>query len=608
MVKKRTIQQKSEDESKGVLLTLFKEWIVNPLNNDFGFDFEVRLTAPLDNKTQAVSEISFYVQNKSSINSENEKAIEDLKIDDWILFLGQRIPVLITKYDLVKKEFFWEIAQDYLWDIIEKTDQNWRRRKYKRIKLTKKINSLDEIRNAIIASQKRITRYHSLNLSIGEGIKIDEEELSQINKIREKSLEEYKSLSLVTAYYLKKKGNRKKAIKSLMDVYNSPNADEAKVRAIICIIFELNIVYLNENERIVTLANEAINLCKQLKIDHLKEYVTILRNQAIIYIIIKKMTEIQLGLKIQEIQRQKSFSFFYTQEFIKFYDILQKITREINDSLINLLKTKKIYYYLEALPILLEIFTIQTSLLAVFNNDVINEEKKLRKNFVEQIEYVLENIPQIDLKQRLSRSLANYYYYTLENEKAIAYLSNAIDLGKKDGNKFFVKANTNLLKKMKTEPNPYQISKTKNIDDMTVEEYQEMTKKLLKAQGITFDIKDQLTEAILIALRDLNPEEYFRHCEHLHISYVNQSVVGASIGLPSMGTKFGWCKYCKSPMVGFDLKSSFTSFKQENCESCTYLKPRSKKWICYVKWVKEQEQSTEFKKVLETFKKNWYGL
>ena len=172
MSKKRKIQQKAEDESKGAFMTLFKDWIVNTLDKDFGFDFEVRLTVPIDEKTQEVSEISFYAQNKSSIYSEKNKAIEDLAVSDWVLYLGQRIPVLITKYDIPNKKFYWEIAQDYLWDVIEKKDPNWRSKKTKRIILDKTISDLNEIKRAILASQKRITRYHSLNLSIGEGLKI----------------------------------------------------------------------------------------------------------------------------------------------------------------------------------------------------------------------------------------------------------------------------------------------------------------------------------------------------------------------------------------------------------------------------------------------------
>lgn len=220
-LKKRTIQQKSEDESKGALLTLLKDWIVNPLDNDFGFDFEAILTNPLDGETQEVSEISFYIQNKSSIKSHKEKAIEQLNTDDWELFLGQRIPVLIVKYDIPKQEFYWEIAQDYLWDTIEKEDPNWRRQKSKSIKLTKKIKNLKEIKDAIIASQKRITRYHSMDLGIGEGIQIDPRDLSKLAKVRERALDEYKILSLKESYYLSKAGDREAAVKLLTDVYES---------------------------------------------------------------------------------------------------------------------------------------------------------------------------------------------------------------------------------------------------------------------------------------------------------------------------------------------------------------------------------------------------
>lgn len=605
MVKKRTIQQKSEDESKGVLLTLFKDWIVNPLNTDFGFDFEVRLTAPIDKKTQEVSEISFYVQNKSSIKSEGDKAIEDLAIDDWILFLGQRNPVLITKYDLFKKQFYWEIAQDYLWDTIERKDQNWRRRKYKRIRLTKKITNLDEIKTAIITSQKRITRYHSLNLGIGEGIRIDREELSRLTKTTEKMLDEFKYLSLWKSCYARKKGDLQTAHNSLMDVYTSPKADEAKVRAIIGIIFELNIAYLKENEQIIKLAEEAISLCEKLNLTYLKAFATILRNRAILYVIVKKMTEVQFGLKVQETLGDQSFSFFYNQEYIKLFNFHQKLINEINSSLLSLLLNKKIYYYLAALSILIDVFTTQVASFTIFNREIIKEEQKLRKTFIEQCEFALGTISNIDLKKVLLRSLANYYYWTLENEKAVEHISTAIDLGKEDCDKFFVEENSKLREKMEKKQNPYDIPKIKNIDDMTVEEYQEMTENLLEVQGIKLSCEDELTKAISMALRDINPKEYFQHCKNLHICYLNTSILGRSIGLPSMGTKLVWCKHCKCSITGFDLKGTFNSFKRENCQSCVHNEPRSKKWICYVKWVKKQEKHPDFKKVLTNLKRNF---
>jgi len=607
MVKKRTIQQKLEDESKGVLLTLFKDWIVNALNKDFGFDFEVRLTSPIDEKSQEVSEISFYVQNKSSIKSKDEKAVEDLSVDDWALYLGQRIPVLIVKYDASNKKFYWEIAQDYLWDVIEKEDPDWRRQKTKRIALTKEISQLNEIKNAIIISQKRITRHHSLNLGIGEGIKISGQDLSELTRIKEKSLDEYKALSLRESYYARKKGDRETSFKSLMDVYNSPKNDETKIRAIIGIIFELNIADLAQNKQIVTLANEAIRLSEDLKIQYLKDYVTVLRNQAILFIIIKKVSEVQLGLKVQQLQGEQLFSFFYNQELVKLNEFHQRIIHEINDCLLSLLSDKQVYYFLASLPILIDISTVQIMQFAVFDRRIIEEEKEGRRRFVEQCEYALANVSEIDLKKMLLRSLANYYYWTLENEKAVRYMSKAIELGEIDRDKSFVEGNSGLFEQMKSKPNPYEAPGVKPVEEMTVKEYQDITKELVKAQGIILENKDDVTNAISIALRDMNPEAYFRHCENLHISYLNTSVVGASIGLPSMGTKFVWCRYCKSSIAGLDLEGTFNSFKQQNCQSCKFQKPRSRNWVCYVRWVKEQESDPEFRTVLTNFRKNWFG-
>lgn len=602
MVKKRKIQQKSEDESKGVLITLFKDWIVNPLDNDFGFDFDVRLTSPIDEKTQEVSEISFYVQNKSSINTKIDKAIEDLNVDDWTLYLGQRIPVLIVKYDISKKLFYWEIAQDYLWDVIEKEDPNWSRQKTKRITLIKTINDLDEIKRAIFTSQARITRYHSLNLAIGEGIKIDEEDLHELTKIRGKFLDEYKTLSLKESYFKSKAGEKEKSFELLMDVYNSPKNDENKIRSIIGIIYGLNIVDSEQNKRIVTLSDEAIKLSEDLKLQYLKDYVIILRNQAILFLIIKKMSEIQMGLKVQETQGEQLFSFFYNQEFIKLNEFHQKITGEINSSLKNLLSTKDIYYYLASLPILIEIATFQTMHFAVFNQKIIEEEKDGRKQLIGQCDFVLSKIPDIELRKMLFRSLADYYYWIKENEKAVQCMTEAIKLGTDDKDIFFVEENSKFLEEMKAKPNPYEVPRHKDVDKITMSEIQDIARNLLHAQGINLKSEDETTSAIRMALEDMNPEEYFKHCSELHIKYLNTSPVGMSIGLFSMGSKFIWCQHCKTCSSGFNLNLIFNSFVENNCKDCKYIDKRNASWESTVDWVIKQEKDAEFAKVVENLK------
>lgn len=165
-----------------------------------------------------------------------------------------------------------------------------------------------------------------------------------------------------------------------MDVYNSPKNDEAKIRAIIGIIFEFNIAKPEENQKIVALANEAIKIASELKIEYLRDYIEILKNQALFYVIIKKMSEIQMSLQVQNLQNEQSFSFFYNLGLVKFNSFRESVINKINNSLEALLEKKEIYYYIASLPILIDLVTIQTMNFAVFNRDIIIQEKKVGRN------------------------------------------------------------------------------------------------------------------------------------------------------------------------------------------------------------------------------------
>jgi tetratricopeptide (TPR) repeat protein len=353
---------------------------------------------------------------------------------------------------------------------------------------------------------------------------------------------------------------------------------------------------LEENERVVELANEAIKLAENLKKDYLKDCTIIIRDQAILFFILKKMSQIQLGLKIQEAQQEELFSLHYFQELAKLNQMRLGFVKGMNDSLLNLISNKHVFYYLFALSISIDSITNQVMIFSAFNKTVLDQERKLRQQFIEQIESTLTGIFDLYIKVGLLRSLANYYYWMLRPEKAASLLSEALNLARKDDNKAFVEGNDKLLERMKSTPDPYEITNDIEIDEMTVEEYQEMTKKLLVGQGISLEGNDHLTTDISMALRDMNPKSYFQFCEHLRIRYVNTSVVGASIGLPSMGAKFVWCKHCKSSIQGFDLQGIFDIFQKENCESCSFLKSRDKEWKCYVKWMKDQQKDLpEFK-------------
>jgi len=95
----------------------------------------------------------------------------------------------------------------------------------------------------------------------------------------------------------------------------------------------------------------------------------------------------------------------------------------------------------------------------------------------------------------------------------------------------------------------------------------------------------------------LNPEEFFRHCKHLHIAYLGQSITGQSIGIPSMGPKLIWCKY-GGVAESYSLQFLFDGFKEDHCKNCPHQEKREKDWICTVKMVKDQMEEEEFQEIL----------
>jgi hypothetical protein len=429
-----------------------------------------------------------------------------------------------------------------------------------------------------------------MNLGLGEGIRIDPKDLSNLQKVKERALDEYRILSLQESYYLNKAGDRETAVKRLTEIYESPQNDEAKVRATIGLIFELNIINLKENEQVIQLANEAIKLAGNLNKDYLKDYSTILRDQAILVLILKKMSQIKLGLTIQDTLDEQSFSLHFLKELAVLNQNRLNVVKEINDSLLNLISNKHIDYFLYALTNLIDSETVQLMMFSVFNKALLQQEKKVRRYFIEQAEEAINIISNVDIKKSLLRSLANYYYWTQRNEKSVALLQEAISLAEKDDDKLFKQANIKLLERMKNKPDPHKIEDDgKEIDELTVEEYQEMTRQLLLSQGLTLNASDTLTFLIRSALSDMNPKPFMQTCEHLHVGYVNTSKIGASIGLPSMGLKIVWCPHGNA-FEGFDLQETFDSFQKENCGSCSNLKRRDKDWKCYVKFVKEQQK------------------
>ena len=134
-------------------------------------------------------------------------------------------------------------------------------------------------------------------------------------------------------------------------------------------------------------------------------------------------------------------------------------------------------------------------------------------------------------------------------------------------------------------------------------ELQNVIKKSLEYQGIDFNSNDVNTEAILLGLKDANPEEYHKFCNNIYIVYFT-SPLGKSIALPSLGPKMIYCSEKNVAQEGINLEESFNFFKNQNCEKCEMITPRDSNWKCNAGWFDQRWKSSIIQEFLKKRYKN----
>jgi hypothetical protein len=87
----------------------------------------------------------------------------------------------------------------------------------------------------------------------------------------------------------------------------------------------------------------------------------------------------------------------------------------------------------------------------------------------------------------------------------------------------------------------------------------------------------RIKEAMKIALRDIDPTEFLKHCEFLAIDYI-QSPLGKVVGLYSLGGKTLMCLKKEKRIESANLELIFNHFKNEICKECEFKSPRADNW------------------------------
>lgn len=612
MAKKRSSNQQLEQASRGELISRLDEFVVNSLDNDFGLDFQVTVTEQGEDGHQEVRSINFYIQLKASEEFEGDQATFDLTTDDLELYVETSQPVVLALYDDAADQFYWTVTQDYIWDTLNNETPGWREQDYNRIHVNKQntFGDTDALKDAVVASQKRIIRRQNMGLGLGEGVHFSSADLGELDREINSSLLSFKGHSLIKSQELMQQGNMEEARETLIDVYNAPEKDEGKLKALVGLTHTYNSLEPEEAVTIIELSEEAIDLAQDLDIDGLEYYTKIHKHQSELFILLEKTEEILVSLKFQGEDTDAFFAYYFNETLIELLEEKIRIFGEINDALNQLVDRDHLYEFIVSLPIVLDYISNQImrlTQLQIMDKAALGEEKHDHP-LVKQCEQILDIVDDPEIRMLLGKSLGRYYYFTLEPEKAITYFTTGISGAEELGDEHTVEFLEELLDDVEDRPDPYEREEVseEEVEEMSLSEYQEMATDMLEMQGIDLDAddEDRTTEAIRIGVKDINQTEYFRHCEHLRIRQLSTSPLGQWLSLYTLGTKMVWCKH-GGAMESVNLELAFNGFKDRYCEGCEHHCPRPDDWEPNLSWWEEQAQDPELEEFLEKREDPW---
>lgn len=613
MTKERSDNQRLEDLSRAKAKAILSQFVVNDLENDFGLDLEVALTKSGEER-QTVQPQNFYIQLKSSHDYGSKDTIaEDVETDDLEYWINQPVPVVLVAYSESTDELYWTVIQSHVWDVLNEENPGWRRQGTSRVRISRdrKLGDLDDLEDTVLRTQNRIVRRQSRGLNIGEGVEFTPEDFSEMDAQIESDILSFKGHTLEKAHQLFKQGRTEEGDELVKEVYEAPRDDKGKLKAIDAQVFLKDSFEPEVAFEVMELAEEGIELASELDEPGDEQYLIIHNHISRLYVLLRKQREFILQQQIQEEAEYdlNGFEYLFLQQARELAEEQLSSATALNNSLSTLLEENLYYEYAVCLSPVLDYISrqlMQLVTLDVVDRDDLREDD--RHPFVDQCEQLLDFLSDDEIAFNLNKSLGLYYYHSFEPQKSEERIETAIEIAEELDDDSLVEVTKELLQDVREHPDPYvryedSVERPEH-EEQNTERYQEAMAEIVESLGYDLsNTDDRQVEALRIGIEDADPSEYFRHCEHLRISYWSSSMLGRMTGVTSLGQKVMWCKH-GGTMMGASLEVLFRGFKKDHCEGCEHHCPRDDDWKCTVGWVQEQQDDPEFQKVLDNIEEN----
>ncbi|KKN67843.1 hypothetical protein LCGC14_0457230 [marine sediment metagenome] len=260
---KKPREHELESLSESFILKFFSSWVCNKLNPDYGLNFKITIV-----RKNEVTQDIFFVQLKATdgIKKNLEFIDIDLDVKHLLNFLKIPLPVILILYDAEAESGYWLNFQSYCRNNFDKKDSNWKKSKYKRLKIpiSNELNDRNifetEIKNSITKNMCVFTD----SLSWDEGYDEILPDSVKLEKLLGKNeIDNIKRRFHLTGLYFQQ-GDQEKVYDQIFKIYKQNRQDRYHLQAILGLITCQNPLQYDINDNLHKLSIEGISLAEIL--------------------------------------------------------------------------------------------------------------------------------------------------------------------------------------------------------------------------------------------------------------------------------------------------------------------------------------------------------
>ncbi len=540
----RTREHIIQSESDRFLSNFFDPWIVNPLHNDYGLDFNIEIT-----ENRKTIGRPFYVQNKGTDHLKSNETHVKFSIEVKYLLYYEKLvfPVLLFRYDTKREISYWLNLQTYIREELNLKNPDWRSQKTITLNIpkTQEVINLNLMKTEILNAYNQNINHYTQSLLWHQGIEFSLDDSKRMERIIRESEKKnnYRLLHLSKLNF--KEDNQELMIKN---IYKIINRDEKSIEMLIAVesLITLKIPTTSQiQDEILELSNRGLDIAKELK-----DEIRVLRFSFyplwidFIRLNLKLAPITVTFIKLSDLNQINKFSL---EEKIKLDKEISKIEKKINEFLIRIYNENDLYYLLYFKLQLLFVGNIFIySMQGVLGNNYFKPFLERQKPILKKFLTILDSIQDNDLRlYGLVQVGARYELF--DENLAYEIYQQGLNLAEEKNHKFYQKRIKKIINTM---------------EDFNKHKYTNENPKI--SQVIEFLKSNGLSNE---NIKQADPTFIFNYCKSIEVAYYPTAQSVAKFIYFDDKKKI-YCNKKKICSMSDDLISLFENFKMKNCLKC----------------------------------------